>query len=602
MTQVSLVTKNILFYQGSSYELPFVFVEDGEPVDITNCTVLTNFYDFLGIELPLTFSVELVSAVDGEVIFSLTDEQINNLTTSYGFYSIRLEKLNGDVAFYQRGRFRAAFIGAGLVPDDIYEKIVEFLDEFAAGGGNELTNLSVVRDENTLTILNSVGADAVIPAADPTPGNEQAGLLTGLKAARYDQASTLVTNGDIDLGTADSLAGWSVARVWRAARAAVTWTTISGIPTEVANSSSYGRSFLTAASAAAARTLLGLTAAATATNTDGITEGSTNLFFTALRARAEVTWANLSGIPSWITSSTTFGRNFLGAANAAAGRTQLGLTPTATAANTDSITEGSTRLYFTNARALAAVTWSTLSGIPAWITNSVSYGQSLVAAANAAAARTILGLGNSAVLNTGRTAGTVALGSDTRFFTIESPTKPVGAPVGQRWLAPSGITYELIDNDGDPTWVQLSGPISTPIATVAITNDYNDLTNKPTASLGQTKTTLTTVNNGTENLLVVDASAGTRRIYEVTISGTQPFKLRVDNLPEDPFWWEAEIILRVVNVPPTFEFIGAFTKVDILGSTLVDNPIGAGLTTGLFLTKQSETAYTAQFTAARLSL
>ncbi|NDD54151.1 hypothetical protein EBZ39_09790 [bacterium] len=69
--------------------------------------------------------------------------------------------------------------------------------------------------------------------------------------------------------------------------------------------------------------------------------------------------------------------------------------------STDDVSEGSVNKYYTAAKALADVTWSTLNGIPAWVSASTTYGQSLLAAANAAAAKTLLsftksdiGLGN----------------------------------------------------------------------------------------------------------------------------------------------------------------------------------------------------------------
>lgn len=60
--------------------------------------------------------------------------------------------------------------------------------------------------------------------------------------------------------------------------------------------------------------------------------------------------------------------------------------------STDAVPEGSSNKYYTAARALADVTWATLTGIPSWITSATSYGKSLLAAADAAAAKTLLAL------------------------------------------------------------------------------------------------------------------------------------------------------------------------------------------------------------------
>ena len=62
--------------------------------------------------------------------------------------------------------------------------------------------------------------------------------------------------------------------------------------------------------------------------------------------------------------------------------------------DTSNISENSSYLYFTAARAIAAVTWSTLTGIPSWIASVTTFAQSLLTSASAAAARTVLGLGS----------------------------------------------------------------------------------------------------------------------------------------------------------------------------------------------------------------
>lgn len=69
--------------------------------------------------------------------------------------------------------------------------------------------------------------------------------------------------------------------------------------------------------------------------------------------------------------------------------------------STDAVAEGSLNLYFTTARALAAVTWGTLTGIPSWITSSGAFGRSFVASADQAAGRTALGLGSAAFTSSG---------------------------------------------------------------------------------------------------------------------------------------------------------------------------------------------------------
>jgi hypothetical protein len=87
---------------------------------------------------------------------------------------------------------------------------------------------------------------------------------------------------------------------------------------------------------------------------------------------------------------------------------------------TSDIAEGS-ELYFTNSRAQAAVSWGTLAGIPSWLTGTTVYAQGLLAAVDAAAARTTLALGAAATLNVGTSTGTVAAGDDSRFTDARTP-------------------------------------------------------------------------------------------------------------------------------------------------------------------------------------
>ena len=61
-------------------------------------------------------------------------------------------------------------------------------------------------------------------------------------------------------------------------------------------------------------------------------------------------------------------------------------------ATTDGLTEGTSNLYFSSARALAAVTWGTLTGIPAWIAAAASFGKSLLATSDEIAAKSLLGI------------------------------------------------------------------------------------------------------------------------------------------------------------------------------------------------------------------
>ena len=163
-------------------------------------------------------------------------------------------------------------------------------------------------------------------------------------------------------------------------------------------------------------------------DTDNVTEGSTNLFTTAARTRGHISvggdlaYNSGTGVISF-TERTDAEVNTLADARIAA-------------ADTDDLSEGSTNLYFTNARADARVT----AGITGKLDASAvsTFGGTLIDDADAAAARTTLGLGTAAVAATGDFA-TAAQGTK-----ADSATQP-----------------------GD-------------LSTVATSGDYDDLSNKPT--------------------------------------------------------------------------------------------------------------------------
>ena len=116
-------------------------------------------------------------------------------------------------------------------------------------------------------------------------------------------------------------------------------------------------------------------------------------------------------------TTTSFGRALLALADAAALRTAGGL---GTAATADTGTTGGQVLTRTGADGLYQPLDSDLTAIAALTTTS--YGRSLLEAANAAALRTLAGLGGAAVLNVGTTAGTVAAGDDSRLSDARTPT------------------------------------------------------------------------------------------------------------------------------------------------------------------------------------
>ena len=91
-------------------------------------------------------------------------------------------------------------------------------------------------------------------------------------------------------------------------------------------------------------------------NTDVLTEGSTNQFYTTARARGVISAAADGTLSSFLTYNTTTGR-------------------IAFNANSDRVSEGSNNLYFTNARARTAITLTTSGAQTSLLTYNGSSGQ-----------------------------------------------------------------------------------------------------------------------------------------------------------------------------------------------------------------------------------
>ena len=177
-------------------------------------------------------------------------------------------------------------------------------------------------------------------------------------------------------------------------------------------------------------------------DTDNVTEGSTNLFTTAARTRGHISvggdlaYNSGTGVISF-TQRTDAQVNTLADARI-------------TAADTDDLSEGSTNLYYTNARADARV----VAGITGKLDASAisTFGLTLVDDADAAAVIATLGL------------GTAATTASTAYATAAQGTLAASAtqPGDLSTVATSGAYNDL---SGKPT---------------LFSGAYNDLTGKPT--------------------------------------------------------------------------------------------------------------------------
>jgi len=175
-----------------------------------------------------------------------------------------------------------------------------------------------------------------------------------------------------------------------------------------------------------------------AADTGDLTEGS-NLYFTDARARAAISENSTQLAYNSTTGVLTYTQGDTDTVSEGSSNlyyTDARADARIAAADTDDLSEGSTNLYFTNARADARVT----AGITGKLDASAvsTFGGTLIDDADAAAARTTLGLGTAAVAATGDFA-TAAQGTK-----ADSATQP-----------------------GD-------------LSTVATSGDYDDLSNKPT--------------------------------------------------------------------------------------------------------------------------
>ena len=181
-------------------------------------------------------------------------------------------------------------------------------------------------------------------------------------------------------------------------------------------------------------------------DTDNVTEGSTNLFTTAARTRGHISvggdlaYNSGTGVISF-TQRTDAQVNTLADARI-------------TAADTDDLSEGSTNLYYTNARADARV----VAGITGKLDASAisTFGLTLVDDADAAAVIATLGLGTAA------TTAATAYATAAQGTLAASATQPGD-------LATVATSGEYVDLIGAPT---------------LFSGAYNDLTGKPTLFSG----------------------------------------------------------------------------------------------------------------------
>jgi hypothetical protein len=277
--------------------------------------------------------------------------------------------------------------------------------------------------------------DATLLARANHTGTQAISTVTGLQASldgkdtslAAHEADTTSVHGIADTAALETTTG-SQAKADAAQAAAIAASQpVDSDLTAIAalSTTSFGRSLLALADAAAGRTALGLGTAATTAATAYDTAGAA----AAAQAASQPLDSDLTAIAAL--STTSYGRSVLEAANAAALRTLAG-----TVIGTD--VQG----YDAELAAIAGLTsaadrlpYFTGSGTASLATFTAA-GRALVDDADAAAQRTTLGLGTSATVDTGTTSGTIPLLSTGGVLPIARLA--TGTPDGTKFVRDDG--------------------------------------------------------------------------------------------------------------------------------------------------------------------
>lgn len=262
-----------------------------------------------------------------------------------------------------------------------------------------------------------------------------------------------------------------------------------------------------------------------AVNTDGLTEGSTNLYHTTARARGAISATSATGV----SYNSTTGVISLGSIpNSALSNNSITINGTSVALggtrtlDTDAVSEGSTNLYFTNTRARGAVSATAGTGLSY---NSTTGAFSLASIPNSSLTNTTVTIGTTGIA-LGATSTTLA------GLTSVTSTAFTGALSGNATTATTlqnARTINGVSFDGSAnvtvhtagTGISVSGAtVSIDTATTVDKTTAQTLTNK---SLSDSTTFIIDETDGTKKLQfqVGNITTGTTRTLTAPdVSGT----------------------------------------------------------------------------------